>query len=92
MGFLGSTAWAQATMEEEISQDVLHDMELYINSIDIFDTNPNKHIKMIDLVCTCLQGNSFNINPLKCEWAVRETNWLGHYLTSDGPKSLAQED
>jgi hypothetical protein len=43
MGFLGSTDWAQTTMEE-IFQDILHDVKVYSDDIGIFDTTWTKHI------------------------------------------------
>jgi hypothetical protein len=85
MGFIGSTHWAQATMEA-IFKEVLDKVELYIDNIGLFHAEWDKHVTMIDLVLTRLEENGFIVNPLKCEWGVKETNWLGHWLTPTGPK------
>jgi hypothetical protein len=85
MGFIGSTNRVQAVMKE-IFQDLIQGVKCYIDNISIFDDNGNKHLKMIDLVLTRLEVHSFTVNPLKCEWVLHKTDWLGHYLMFDGPK------
>jgi hypothetical protein len=90
MGLIGSTDWALATMEE-IFKDVLDDVKLYINNIGLLHTKWKDHLAMIDLVLTPLKENSFTVNPLKCKWGVKETNWLDHWLTPTGPKQWCKK-
>ena len=66
--------------------DGIDSIEFYMDNIGILCDSWDNHLSLLSIVLTHLQNVSFMINPLKCEWAVQETDFLGHWLTPTGVK------
>ena len=84
MGVSTSPDMAQEIMEQVLSN--LEDTEVYLDDIAVFSSQFDSHISLLEKILQRLQDNGFSVNPLKCAWAVHETDFLGHWLTPQGIK------
>ena len=77
MGCVQSGDIAQAAMEE-VFRDLLSLLKVYMDDILFHHKSWEEHLDMIDEVLRRLQEFGFTVNPLKCEWGVSETDFLGN--------------
>ncbi len=84
MGLKCSPDIAQAAMEI-LLLDIEY-VDIYIDDVGAFSTDWDHHVNLIATILGQLCKNGFTINPLKCEWAIKKTDWLGYWLTPRGLK------
>jgi hypothetical protein len=85
MGIKQSPDIAQQIMENPLRPR--KETEVYIDDNGIFSKESwGEHLLSLYNVLKVPEDNNFTINPLKCERAVKETNWLGYWLTQEGVK------
>ena len=79
---------------QELIEKTLHGIdgiEVYFDDVAVFSNDWNSHMETLKLVLQRLPDNNFAVNPLKCEWAVQETDFLGHWLTPTGIKPWSKK-
>jgi hypothetical protein len=70
---------------ENIFCDV-EDADVYIDNIGAFSYSWDDHLILMRTILTKLQDHGFTVNHLKCERVVKNTDWLGYWLTPIGLK------
>lgn len=87
MGVHNSPDHAQEIMEGIFLDLQDRGVEVFIDDIGIFTSSTlDDHFQLVREVLLRLEKNGFRCNPLKCEWAVQETDWLGYWFTPEGVK------
>jgi hypothetical protein len=72
MGLKCSPDFTQEVMENIFRN--IEDAEVYIDNIGAFSNSWEERMELLSTILTLLQDNGFTVNPLKCEWAVKETD------------------
>jgi hypothetical protein len=80
---------AQEVMEKTLKD--IEDLEVCSNGIGLFSVEWNQHMCVLDQVCQRLKEKGFTVNPLKCEFGVKELDFLGHWLTPTRVKPLQKK-
>ena len=84
MGVKQSPDIAQAHIEQLLSD--FEESDVYIDDVGIFSNDWDSRMKSLRMILQKLQDHGFTCNPLKCEFCVQETDWLGYWLTPTGIK------
>ena len=89
MGISTSPDIAQEIMERVLA--LIEDIEIYIDDIACFSNVWRDHLNLLKVILEHLEANGFCVNPLKCEWAIQETDFLSHWLTPTGIKPWSKK-
>jgi hypothetical protein len=84
MGIKQAPDIAQQVMEQLLRPYT--ESDVYIDDIGVFSASWKDHMNSLRRILGILQESNFTVNPAKCEWAVKETDWLGYWLTPTGVK------
>jgi hypothetical protein len=79
MGLKCSPDIAQAAMENVLSD--IKDADVCNDDVGALSSNWEHHINLLASILQQLCEHGFTINPLKCERAIKDSDWLVYWLT-----------
>jgi hypothetical protein len=65
----------------EIVLSDINNADVYIDDVGAFLNDWDHHVNLLATILRQLGEHGFTINPLKYEWAIKETDWLGYWLS-----------
>jgi hypothetical protein len=84
MGLKCSPDIAKVAMENVLSD--IEDADVYIDDVSASSNDWDHSVNLLATILRQLCENGFTIDPLKCECAIKETDWLDYWLTPQGLK------
>jgi hypothetical protein len=78
MGLKCSPDIALAAMENLLPG--IEDADNIIDDVGAFSNHWDHYAYLLATILRQLHEKGFTINPLKCEWVVKDTDWLGFWL------------
>ena len=84
MGISPASDISQHAMELALRE--VEEAHAYFDDVKCWDLDWPQHLVTLERTLSRLEAAGFSINPLKCEWGVQETDWLGYWVTPSGLK------
>jgi hypothetical protein len=88
MGITVAPDFAQEIMDNIFRE--LPEVDVYLDDVGVFTSDWPSHLTTFCHGLQLLETNGFTVHPLKCEWGVQETDWLGYWLTPSCLKPWAK--
>ncbi|GBG72700.1 hypothetical protein CBR_g12267 [Chara braunii] len=90
-GLTNAPATFQAAMTTEFCDLLDHIVLIYLDDILVYSRTLDKHLDHLCVVLERLRIAKYKANRDKCEFAQQESEYLGHYVTPQGIRPLADK-
>ncbi|GBG84378.1 hypothetical protein CBR_g38351 [Chara braunii] len=90
-GLTNAPATFQAAMTTEFRHILDRFVLIYLDDILVYSRSLDEHVEHLHTVLEQLRQAKYKANRDKCEFARQELEYLGHYVTSQGIRPLADK-